>query len=64
MLLLVLGSVIDGIDSVILLVFGFDGCVGVDVVVEGCVIVVVDGRVVVIVDGCGNIVGSLVVVRG
>ena len=50
--------------GVILLVFGFDGCVGVDVVVEGCVIVVIDGRVVVIADGCGNIFGSLVVVRG
>lgn len=50
--------------GVILLVFGFDECVGVDVVVEGCVIVVDDGRVVVIADGCGNIVGSWVVVRG
>ena len=50
--------------DVILLVFGFDGCVVVGVVVEGCVIVVVDGRVVVIADRCGNIVGSWVVVRG
>ena len=64
MLLLVLVGIIVGIDGCNDVVgFCFWWCVGVDVVVEGRVIIV-DGRVVVIADGCGNIVGSWVVVRG